>query len=434
MKNREDMRLFLLLLGLSIFIYGFSNLGTLLTTEVFGDEYTYKEGTAVGPVVLSGLTKSEANHLLTEESNRWIESHPIEFEKKEEEFVIDKPEINFDIEQTLEQLQEGVSNPFVVTVGPSFISQLSSELEGDLVQSLTLDQLKSDLMRRAQQLKPEAISYSVYQYMESGTEELYEEVARYELPISDDVQPSDVIAYLNGTRIKPNEPYSILNEVEGKEILNERALNLVASGIYGAVLQTNFVIQQRHLSATLPDYAELGREASIRSDQAHDLVINNPNQSTYEVWVKRDGEQLVVTLHGYPLPNDYDVQVTSKQDLKPRTVVQYSSTLAEGQSKLVNEGVDGVVVEVYRTIKDNGIILSEEFISEDYYPPTNRTILKYGDESTLSEFNSSGTGSSNGDASSNPDDDDASTPPSDKDGIIDDVGDVWEAPGQLKGN
>jgi len=56
---------------------------------------------------------------------------------------------------------------------------------------------------------------------------------------------------------------------------NEKAelLNVIATGIYQAVLPSNFSIVERNIGSSLPNYANLGFEAKVNPRNNTDFII-----------------------------------------------------------------------------------------------------------------------------------------------------------------
>ena len=78
-------------------------------------------------------------------------------------------------------------------------------------------------------------------------------------------------------------------------------------------------------------------------------------------------------------------QVREKQEVLPRTIYRYSNELAPNKEQLLQEGKPGMRVSVYRQTSDKaGPFEKEELISEDYYPPVHRVILKSSIEPEIS--------------------------------------------------
>jgi G5 domain/VanW like protein len=172
--------------------------------------------------------------------------------------------------------------------------------------------------------------------------------------------------------IEKGTEFSLLEFAKNQKIENSFVLSVIATGIYQAVLPSNFSIVERNISNALPDYALLGMEAKVNVAKGLDLVIANPNTSLYSIELKIEGNNLVVTLKGEKLLNNYEVSKKDEQQLKPKTIKQYSPLVLPGTIQVQKEGSDGNIVKVYRDIYEANQLIKSELISEDYYPPVYR--------------------------------------------------------------
>lgn len=156
------------------------------------------------------------------------------------------------------------------------------------------------------------------------------------------------------------------------EAVSTDTLSILATGIYQAILPTNFTIAERNIGNQLPAYAHLGDEAKVDFAQNMDLVFSNPNKTKYILDLQLVGESLTVTLKGVLLPYEYKITTKNEQTLTPKIVVQYSPLLSSGQTSVKNAGRKGQTVSVYRQEYQGDRLIKSELVSNDYYPPEYR--------------------------------------------------------------
>jgi biopolymer transport protein ExbD len=156
------------------------------------------------------------------------------------------------------------------------------------------------------------------------------------------------------------------------ETTSAEALSVIGTGIYQAILPTNFTIEERNIGSELPAYAALGDEAKVDYTQSMDLAFSNPNNSKCTLELQLNGNSLTVTLKGAKLPNEYKITKKNEQKVTPKTVVQYSPLLTSGQTTVKSPGKNGQTVEVYRQTYKGDILEKSELIANDYYPPEYR--------------------------------------------------------------
>nr|WP_243449941.1 G5 domain-containing protein [Neobacillus terrae] len=186
------------------------------------------------------------------------------------------------------------------------------------------------------------------------------------------------VGQLAKIQVHANSTFSF-NELLKKEKLNNlsgNTLSFIASGIYKAILPTNFSIIERNIGRELPDYTELGYEAKIDFAQKDDLVFSNPNESDFNIEISWDGKQLKTSLVGQKLFYEYKITETDKQQFMPKTVLQYSPLLAGNQKKVLKEGSEGYLIRITREIYENANFKKSVLLSEDYYAPVPKITVR----------------------------------------------------------
>lgn len=193
---------------------------------------------------------------------------------------------------------------------------------------------------------------------------------------------TEIIATLNEQVISTGNLFSFsekMKEISG--VYDDETSDFVASLLYSLLLQTDFEIVERHSQGIIPTYLEPGIEADIDFNTNKDLkFLNNGNPAVLTVSLK--DSSLLVELYSLPTETVGKYEVRDSQVVNPRTIYRYSSDLKAGEENLIQEGSPGLKVTVYRTISDTkGPFEKEEIISQDYYSPTHRIVLKSSVES-----------------------------------------------------
>jgi len=188
----------------------------------------------------------------------------------------------------------------------------------------------------------------------------------------------NIVSTLNEQDIGNGEVFSLLERLNDVELnVNDESADFVASVLYSVILQTNFEILERHSQGEIPDYLEPGIEAKIRKNTNLDLKFVNNNDAPATLKVQIKGNSLLVEIYTLPLETTATYRVTDRMQITPRTIYRYSAELKAGEEKLVHEGKEGLRVSTYRTIADKtGPYQNEVLISQDFYPPVNRVVLK----------------------------------------------------------
>ena len=70
-RNKQSIKLFLILILCSVYIFSFSHFGAFAYDTFFNKNGSFDEGTMIGNVDISGQTKPEASTLLNEKWTNW---------------------------------------------------------------------------------------------------------------------------------------------------------------------------------------------------------------------------------------------------------------------------------------------------------------------------------------------------------------------------
>ncbi|GAB0167005.1 VanW family protein [Lysinibacillus sp. CTST325] len=195
---------------------------------------------------------------------------------------------------------------------------------------------------------------------------------------------------LNDSIVLPNEPFSLLRMIEEKyEESDSEAINFVASMLYHVALQTEYEISERHSQGEKPNYLQQGLDARVNRALDKDLQFVNRSDQPNKLKITVEGDSLKVELLAQKKEKEISVRVSKDKIIQPRVIIRYSEDLSIGREEVIQKGQEGVRVEVYRSISENGNT-TEELVSRDYYPPVNKIIVKSSRQPVVSE-NSSGT-------------------------------------------
>ena len=71
---------------------------------------------------------------------------------------------------------------------------------------------------------------------------------------------------------------------------------------------------------------------------------------------------------------DFEIEIVS--NIPYDTKYQIDTSLPEGMEKVKQRGANGIIVNAYKLIQQNGVTISKELISKDTYKALDRVILK----------------------------------------------------------
>ena len=199
---------------------------------------------------------------------------------------------------------------------------------------------------------------------------------------------------INGTIIYPGETFSY-NQIVGKRTIEAGykeagayaggkvvqeiggGICQVSSTLYNAVLYANLEVVERYNHYFETSYVDPGRDATV-SWGSLDFQFKNNRDYAIKIEAKARNGVCEITIKGIKQDNDYEVviqpQVTSI--IKKTERYENDSSLEEGVTQVTQEGHDGCTSETHKILKQNGAIISDEIISQDYYHALEKIIKK----------------------------------------------------------
>ncbi len=367
------IKLFVVLLFSTAFIFSFSHFGAKAFEKMTNADRKFSDGTTIGALDVSGKTEEEAKSLLEEKYVEWVKQTKIQLQYGEKTASFDLNQFHLDTGQTINSIKDGQKNPAYITVDKLKVKE---QLE------LLFSQIKTsdfDIIKLTSSLNTTASLFeSGSQTLDLPNDFLLAGKIKKNAVINSAVISMTDVPFALGTIIDKNPEieisesatFSLLDFAKKQKIDDLDSLNVIATGIYQAILPSNFKILERNIGSTLPAYSKLGYEAMVNLTKKTDLIIENPNKSKYKLKLLLENKELKVSLTGEELVNKYEIKTKEKQDLAFKTIIQYSPLLLPGKSKIQTKGKKGQIIKVYREVYQGDEILKSELISEDYYPPS----------------------------------------------------------------
>lgn len=371
-------KIFLVLL-IPTAIIAFFSLGISYVSDfIFGSEKRFNNEVKIASVDVHGLDSKEAYEKLSEAIAEWTATVPVTFYYKENKAEGENL-FHFDIDASIHNALSANTSQTELSVS---INEL--ELDGilaelsfqDLASKVDKEQLKQKLLSHAGHLLTTPLEINVYEF-------LYPEYADKEQVLSKAVVKNfekkvDLVQLANEVNnyvIEPQTTFSLHEVLEKASIKSDYSASVIATGIYQAILPTNFEIVERNTSLELPPYSELGFEVSV--DKNADLKFYNPNLFSYTLKTEIKGEELHVSLVGIPFENKYIIVKRNEQTYNPKTIVQYSEDLSPSARTVLEEGKKGFSVEIVRKMEDpHGNEIESIVLFADFYRPTHRVELR----------------------------------------------------------
>ncbi|MEH7375654.1 G5 domain-containing protein [Neobacillus drentensis] len=374
-KNQQMIKLFVVLLFCTAFIFSFSHYGAKAFEKITNADGKFSDGTTIGAFDVSGKTKDEAKSLLEAKYVAWLKDTSIDLQYGEKTAPFDLNQFSLDSEQTVGSIKNGEKNAALITVDKL---QVKEQLE------ILFPQLKTsdvDLAKLTTRLNSTAALFeSGSKTLDLHHDFLLADHIKKDADLNTAVITMNEVPFALQTVIDKNPKIEILEgstfsllEFAGKQKIEDSdSLDVIATGIYQAILPTNFSIVERNIGNSLPNYTSLGFEAKVNSTKKADLVITNPNKVKYMLEFTLENKELRVTLKGEKFVYKYQITTKDEQKLAPKTIVQYSPLLPPGKTKVQTKGKQGQIIKVYREVYQGNQFLKSKLISEDYYPPSYR--------------------------------------------------------------
>jgi hypothetical protein len=359
------------------FYYGSSYAYDYFKKEVLGEELKYAANTKVGPVNVSGLNRSEAKKLLRDKVNEWSQRATITVLNREgKEIKIPSSLFTIDVNRTVNAIKDGRANAFIV-LAPNVTETIGEDFQTDIYLDIAL--IQEELLLHVQQLEEKiTVDGNNFTISEDSAVVAESVVTNYKR----DRHLQKWLNALNNIVISANETTSLLTMLSKNENtpIASESLNVVATGLYKAILKTNFTIIERHISRSIPSYASLGYEAKVVPNEM-DFAFHNPNEDNYVLQIREEKNTLYVNIIGPGLPFQYIPSITDRRQFNPKTIVHFSEEVEAGESVVQNEGQPGYLGNVIRKVFDiNNKLVETTIIAEDFYPPVHRVELRYGKE------------------------------------------------------
>ncbi|TYS19635.1 hypothetical protein FZC78_00990 [Rossellomorea vietnamensis] len=374
MENRPVKNVFIPLLSATVFIFGFSHAGSFALNK-FTEADMIQPSTMVASINVGGQSQQEAKEALALAAAEWKASAIMTAELSGVETDIDLSLFSIDINQSMQNASGGGTTPLAVTVDmETLMDQLKTAYPEMSVEEMDTASLEQDLIGQASML-PSSSVISLSDYFEKGSvEEVTAEALSEKITVTPEIKRF-VEAFPQIT-VKQGTEFSFLRHLEENGFTgNEKGedLSVITSLLYKLVLQSNFSIIERNTSPDLPAEIELGYEAKIDDASSQDFVFANPNNNDYLIVLELLDNQLYAKLIGFPLATDYKVTLKDKEEFPQKKIVQYNPFLEKNVVQVPEEGRKGVLIKVFRqSIGENGEVMEEKLIAEDFYPPVHR--------------------------------------------------------------
>ncbi|KOS62784.1 G5 domain-containing protein [Lysinibacillus agricola] len=341
----------------------------------------------IGDIEIGNLKENELEMKLQEAIDAWAET-PITVNAGEVSITFPSNNLSFDISSVITQYKsltekpwyafwqkdKAVHIPIPVTANETVVQQVESVGAWDTEKTLL------QITTQASNLKDHEMEAVVKKDFTQAEERIAFQVAEVPGAVQD---ISKITSLLNDVLIVPNQPMSFLALLgEQSNLVNEASLNFIASILYSVLLQTDYEILERHSQQIIPSYLQQGIGADVNPFLEKDLQFINKSNQPGKLKTTLEGNKLKIEIFAATKDKEIKVRVSKDKIVKPRVIYRYSDELKAGQERIEQEGQEGVRIEVYRSIVENGAT-KEQLVSKEYYAPQNRIVTRSSREPVL---------------------------------------------------
>ncbi|GKV54429.1 hypothetical protein NCCP2222_03760 [Sporosarcina sp. NCCP-2222] len=352
----------------------------LISTGVFASEFRKKEfssRTFIGPYDISGLTVGEAKAKLATDVTALHDQMELSIVYLDETAQLPKEIVAFNVEKSVAEAQPGEENPLY-----SIVSE--DGLETVLVQQFGSISFSKESIEMISQGIAEEMQSAIFPHVVYITDYMTKADRKQTMVASashsmDHLSPIliEAIRSLDGAEIKGHQVFDLTEELGETEVapLSDSELTILASTLYQAVLQTNFAIEERAISSSLPPAVEVGFEAAVNRRLGIGFSFLNPNKADFVLHTEVKANELLISIEGLPLVYQYEPYIERVDTFKPRIIKQFSAFIPTGQVVEKEIGKDGLEAIVQRALKQEGVLVEMEPVSKDFYAPVPRVEL-----------------------------------------------------------
>ncbi len=409
----------------------------------------YPSGTEVGYVYIGGKNTGQAESVLRDKINEWKNANNLTIELcyQDSAFIIDvEPDkFHFDVEKSIQNVVE--SRQMNYEEGINVIEVTFTEGNENYIEDILSNQYDE---LKFSEFDTDMIQNEVLKYVSYLYKEIYidlgiavdENVAKT-TPVGDPIEivydEADFLSNkINGIfnqeiRIEARQQFSLneflievyqqennkisetsvdnIDEIDNMFFLNNE-LNIIATGIYQTIIDTNFKNINKHISQKLPSFVQAGLEANVEIDKNYifkdeqqeiisdvsftsikDLSFYNPNNQAYFITISHDvntsdQDVLVFQLYGTPFINTYTHDFFIKKEI-PQGEIEWPSHTVNPDDRILHDpGYPGYRSIVYRKTeiaypRDDGKTEINTILTEDFYIPKDAIYIIYDDTANI---------------------------------------------------
>lgn len=321
--------------------------------------------TSIGFIYLGNYEEDQYDSVLNREIRLWKENANYKIQFQDYTYMIDLDLFEFDLQETLSNILKNEENTAYFTISNENLIILGNDINNQFTSiysdEFDIDSFIEDLISDISHLKNLKV-YELSEYLSAGIE----------LSILDQTQISNllslnvdqIVSNVSDVTINMNERFSLLDQLGHLSLTNEQ-LSIIASGIQGIVLDTNFsgyIFEQNY---ALPLWASSGQNVRILRVNDFDFSFFNGSDYDYQITIEKvNATTLRFTLIGYPWITTYETNAIFQIEIPFQTIYIENTDIDEFTlgviitetdteyiyHLLIQEGIPGQVTFYLRTV------------------------------------------------------------------------------------
>lgn len=296
------------------------------------------EETSVGFIYLGSYSQDQYAGVLTSKVAQWQETADFELVYHGYEIEIDLSLFNFNVTETVSQIQTNQTNQAFFTISTENRAILMTHFEDNMtptiLSSFDMDSFLEDVLSDMSSLKNRKV-YQLKLYLAEGlSQSVIQTITIDQISLAD---VNQIIEEVESIQILGTSRFSILKTLGTNPNLDNNQLSIIASALQKLTIDTHFEGYVYTSYLTLPSWAEPGMNVRILKVNQFDFSFYNRLIDPYTVEINQvSNDTLSFTLKGYPYMTTY-VSSIDESIVIPFTT-QYIENLT------IDETTPGVII------------------------------------------------------------------------------------------
>jgi hypothetical protein len=350
---------------------------------VFNEENKVDE-TSVGFIYLGNSSETQYQSILEREISSWKNNAEYQIQFQGYVVNLDLNWFSFDVEKTIDEMTNDVDNLAYFTLSNvnklSLNDLLRSTFTPEIIEAFDLDlfieQINSDLQKLYSRK-----TYELSEFLDASLAQ--QTIDSTTITNLSNVDVNAIIEKINTIEIPEQGRFSLLDQIDALGLTNEQ-MSIIASGLQGVILNTNFngFIFEQYTKEPL--WVKPGHHVRILRVNQFDFTFFNEMDYGFTLSIEKVNDTtLSFTLHGIPYITTYTSESLVAARIPYQTIYNPNDALditqpgiliEETETEfiyrlLVQPGIDGEIIFFYRTITKNASSpITIKLFDEQYLP------------------------------------------------------------------